>query len=291
MAGMSVAGHSVAPPAAAGIALEPSDQDGGAAAAARPADGALLARIEDAGLNASAPPQQRVLGGWVLRLSPGKAKRARCVNALAVGQLPLDELLARAQAAFRAAGLPFIVRITPFTQPAHLDATLASRGYRRFDDTRVMLRGNAAPPGASGLPRGLSFERPGHGAFAEAVGSLRGSSLAQRQAHAERLRSAPVPYAGLLLKRDGELVACGQIALEDELVGLYDVYTAVGERRRGHAARLCVELLRIGAESGARIAYLQVDADNTAARALYRRLGFADAYAYHYRSADPEAFE
>ena len=45
----------------------------------------LLSRIEDAGLNASAPPQQRWLDGWLLRFSPGKAKRARCVNAVAAG--------------------------------------------------------------------------------------------------------------------------------------------------------------------------------------------------------------
>ena len=30
---------------------------------------ALLSRIEDAGLNASAPPQQRWLDGWIVRLT------------------------------------------------------------------------------------------------------------------------------------------------------------------------------------------------------------------------------
>ena len=52
---------------------------------------AELARIEDAGLNASAPAQQRLLDGWLLRFSPGKAKRARCINALSAGRLPLAE--------------------------------------------------------------------------------------------------------------------------------------------------------------------------------------------------------
>lgn len=45
-------------------------------------DSVGLSRIEDAGLNASAPPQQRWLDGWLLRYCPGKAKRARCINAL-----------------------------------------------------------------------------------------------------------------------------------------------------------------------------------------------------------------
>jgi hypothetical protein len=53
----------------------------------------LLSRIEDAGINASAPPQQRWLDGWLLRFSPGKAKRARCVQAVADGRLPLAERL------------------------------------------------------------------------------------------------------------------------------------------------------------------------------------------------------
>src|SRR6201991_4551875 len=88
----------------------------------------LLSRIEDAGLNASAPPQQRWLDGWIVRTSPGKAKRARCINAVAAGRLALDEKLRLCEAAYRAAGLPMVVRITPFSQPATLDAELAARG-------------------------------------------------------------------------------------------------------------------------------------------------------------------
>ena len=38
-------------------------------------DRKLLIRAEDAGLNASAPPQQLWLDGWLVRFSPGKAKR------------------------------------------------------------------------------------------------------------------------------------------------------------------------------------------------------------------------
>src|SRR6185369_5608861 len=99
----------------------------------------LLSRIEDAGLNASAPPQQRWIDGWLVRFSPGKAKRARCINAVAEGRLSLDERLALSEAVFREAGLPMFVRITPFSHPSGLDATLERRGLHRIDDTRVMV--------------------------------------------------------------------------------------------------------------------------------------------------------
>lgn len=252
-------------------------------------DPALLARVEDAGLNASAPPQQRVMGGWILRLSPGKAKRARCVNALAVGRLPLDELLSRAEASFAAAGLPLIVRITPFTQPPTLDASLEVRGFEAFDDTRVMVRQRLDDLVEPTLPRGCGLQVPGHGAFAEAVGALRGSPLAQRQAHAERLRESPAPYRGMLLEQAGQIMACAQMALEDNLVGLYDVFTREAYRNAGLATVLCTRLMCAARDQGASSAYLQVEADNPAARAIYARLGFMDAYGYHYRSKHPEA--
>ncbi|MEE8617035.1 MAG: GNAT family N-acetyltransferase, partial [Roseateles sp.] len=95
--------------------------------------GALALRAELAGLNASAPPQQTDIDGWLIRLSPGKAKRSRCINALREGALPLDELLARCQRAYDAAGLPLAVRVTPWSQPADLDARLAAKGWGAFD--------------------------------------------------------------------------------------------------------------------------------------------------------------
>jgi hypothetical protein len=94
----------------------------------------LLSRIEDAGLNASAPPQQRWVDGWLVRYSPGKAQRARCINAVAHGRLPLPDKLAYCQALYRATGLRLLFRITPFSQPAGLDDWLAQRGYQRFED-------------------------------------------------------------------------------------------------------------------------------------------------------------
>jgi len=49
--------------------------------------------------------------------------------------------------------------------------------------------------------------------------------------------------------------------------------------------------LRQAATQGACEAYLQVGTENAVAQRLYRRLGFIQAYRYHYRSHDPRAAE
>jgi len=250
-----------------------------------PPTATLARRIEDAGLNASAPPQQAYVDGWLLRLSPGKAKRARCVNALQAGRLPLPDMLARCRAAFASSGLPLIVRITPFTQPPDLDARLAVFGWQRFDETRVMAKVHLDDLPASSA----SLRRVDAATYAQTVGQLRGSAAEQIAAHTERLLGSRIPYQGYLLEdaRSATLLACGQIAAEDGLAGLYDVFTPEVQRRRGHARQLCLALLHAAREQGARHAYLQVSDDNDAAIALYESLGFQLAYRYHYRSEQP----
>ena len=246
----------------------------------------LPSRVEDASLNASAPPEQRWLDGWLLRFNPGKAKRARSVNAVAEGRLPLDERLALAQAAYDEHRLPLHLRITPFTRPADLDDVLAARGWRRLDDTRVMLRRGLAPPSApqQSSSRSVVPEPVPLSAFAELVGELRGTPADQRTAHARRLLNAPVPHQPFAVRAGGVLLACGQMAREGDLVGLYDIFTAGHARGQGLARALCTWMLNRAAEQGARHAYLQVEGDNAPARALYHRLGFADIYSYHYRT-------
>ena len=247
----------------------------------------LLSRVEDAGLNASAPPQQRWVDGWLVRFCAGKAKRARCINAVAPGRLPVADKLALCQRVYDEANLPLIVRITPMSQPPMLDTWLEAEGLRAFDDTRVMVHSDLSRIEREPLDADVSLQRVGHSAFAQIVGQLRGSPLSQQQAHAQRLDLSPVPFEGWVLRRTGEsaVLACGQCAAEADMVGLYDVFTAAVARNQGWARKLCAELLHRAYEKGAQIGYLQVDASNLAARAVYRRLGFADGYTYHYRTS------
>lgn len=258
-------------------------------AARNPALDDLARRAEEAGLNASAPPQQSRVDGWLLRLSPGKAKRSRCVNALAEGALPLPELLARCQQSFAAAGLPLLVRITPYSQPADLDARLTAMGWSKIDEALVMVRASLDDLPPIAFPSGTlmtAMDAPG---FAQCVGELRSSSASEIAAHTERLVASSAQYQAFCLRRNTirgwELLSCGQMAREGDLVGLYDIATVAALQGQGHASRLCLALLHEARSQGARHAYLQVDPNNAPAMAVYRRLGFVEAYRYHFRQA------
>lgn len=248
---------------------------------------ALARRAELAGLNAASTPHEAAIEGWLLRLSPGKAKRSRCVNALAAGALPLDEVLARSRRAFDQAGLPLILRITPFSQPADLDEQLARRGWRSFDAADVMVLPSLDAFRDTGALHPLTPT-----AYAELIGQLRGSSDEEIRGHARRLEAAPVPHQAFQLSLGGVLQACGQVAVDraGDIAGLFDIFTPETQRRSGHARRLCAALLSLARRQGASAAYLQVGADNEAAKALYASLGFVVAYRYHYRSDDPRAW-
>jgi ribosomal protein S18 acetylase RimI-like enzyme len=249
-------------------------------------DPALLSRIEDAGLNVSAPPEQRWFDGWLLRFSPGKAKRARCVNAVAGGVSSVADKLAFCSALYQQADLPLLVRITPFSQPADLDAQLAAAGMSKIDDTRVMVCPLLAALSPPAVPEGIRIKQVDSLNFAQTVGEFRGSPESQRAAQAKRLAESPVPFTAFVVQNaQGEALACGQVATESEFVGLYDVYTASAYRSRGLAKMLCEHMLTSARGMGATVAYLQVESDNHAARHIYRGLGFSDAYAYHYRQA------
>ena len=114
---------------------------------------------------------------------------------------------------------------------------------------------------------------------------MRGSPLSQQQAHAQRLELSPVPFEGLVLRRSGESAVARRRAgrIEADVAGLYDVFTASEVRGRGWARQLCRQLL-VARGHGAPRRLSAGRRDQLGARSVYRRLGFNDAYAYHYRT-------
>lgn len=241
------------------------------------------ARLEELTLNSSAPPGQLLYDGWLLRFSPGKAKRARSVNAVYPSQLPLVHKIAYCERLYGERGLPAIFRLSEHTVPAELESLLAARGYERFEPTQVRVA-DIEPGGLEGP----AVEHPRLEEWFDMVGSLRGSPIAHRSAHLARLSALPLAIRPVALLEGGVPQATGLAILEDGYAGIFDVATRESERRRGLARTVVKALLRWGWEQGARRAYLQVNEDNRAAVALYEAFGFAVSYSYWYRGRPGE---
>jgi GNAT superfamily N-acetyltransferase len=98
------------------------------------------------------------------------------------------------------------------------------------------------------------------------------------------------PVADLFV--DGQLVtarigdaASGVAAVDGDWAGFRSIEVTPSRRREGLGLAVMAALLGWAAERGATTAYLQVLGDNTAALALYERLGFVGHHRYRYLAA------
>ena len=242
---------------------------------------ALAARIEDASLSVTQPAQQSFFDGWLLRYSPGKAKRARSINSIGDGVLPLAEKLSHCIHFYRQHDLPCLFRITPFSHPHDLDTELAIAGFGAHQDTRVM---SVALVQIERTAVSSAVEPVHAEEFAAAFCELHG--LDAGKASAERERYARVADRSVFVVQwDGDTpIACGSLAMEGKLAGIFGMVTAVEHRGRGVATGIVAKLLQDARAAGAETAYLQVEADNLPARRAYSKFGFKDCYAYWYRA-------
>ena len=229
------------------------------------------------------------LGSWLLRAAAGFTGRAN--SALAIGDpgqdlSPATEAVARW---YQARGLPAMIAVPfPVGQPhaSPLNRFLDARGWGlRSGPATVMT----APVGA--VARDIPAPVGRFHADAEpddswlALYHYRGQS--QLPAVARKvLVSAPWQAFGSI-RTDGETLAIGRVAVAAGWAGLTAIETGPRYRRRGLATAITSALAGLAAGQAAKYLYLQVEDANAAARALYRRLGFTEHHAYHYRTAPP----
>jgi GNAT superfamily N-acetyltransferase len=214
-------------------------------------------------------------GGWVFRFAGGYTKRANSASALAP-DLPFAAVHHEALRHYAGRGLPPVFRISPLAGPEP-DRFLDALGYRSLRHTVVLtapvpefpadpdVRVAAAPDGVW-----LEVHDPGR--------------PADRDLHARILAATDLPAAYATLFEDGRPVAFGRAVAGRGLAGLFSILTLPPSRGRGAGRRVVETLLAWARGRGAGTAYLQVEADNAPALALYRRFGFTEAYGYRYRT-------
>jgi N-acetylglutamate synthase len=232
------------------------------------------------------------LGGWLLRAAGGFTGRAN--SALAVGDpgLPLAAAAAAVRRWYAARDLPTMISVAyPCGQPRRspLDRFLAGEGWTVRSGAATVMTAPAAaiaastPPGPPGQPPVDMDAAPDDAWLARY--HYRGQQHLPPVAR-QVLRSAPWQAFGSV-RAGGVTLAIGRVAVARGWAGLTAVEVDPRHRRRGLARTLTAALAAQAAAHGARWLYLQVEDDNTAARALYHRIGFTDHHGYHYRVAPP----
>ena len=249
-----------------------------------------LRRLEEISQNASRPDRGLMIDGWSVGLSPGLAKRSRCVNPFYPSTRLFEINLAATQAAFAKAELPCVFRMTPFVHDTTLDARFSSMGYVKFDPALVMVLDLSQLQLDHLRPANAVFKKQDDLAFAASwVAAMRGDDARETAGLAERWRLSAVEVrASFAFDETGVRVARSVAIREDDHVGIFDVGTVQAHLNQGYATALLATQLREARRAGARIAYLQVRADNPARR-IYERFGFRGTYDYWYRALPSDA--
>ena len=236
--------------------------------------------FERAGLKAWPGIEVEWDGNWVRRAAGGYTKRANSVQCLdPADNADIDERIAAAVDWFTARALPPVFRMTPLAAPA-LSATLDRLGWQTIDASHQFAM--VLDP-VEADPRGKIYpvRDPAWLAIQQ---RLTGYDDA-RQAKLEALLGAmQVDACGVaLFDAAGVPVASALMAIADGIVVTGNVVTAPDQRRKGYGAAMMRTGHAWARGAGARIAALNVQADNLGAQALYRGLGYSHQYDYHYR--------
>ena len=247
----------------------------------------VLERVAAAGWPA---PDLDRLGGWLLRAAEGWTNRGN--SALAVGDpdVPLADAVDAVHAWYTARGIRPGVMV-PAPVGGRVTAELERRGWRPQPPTLMQTAplapiaddhfGPRASPGGPKQSRALDVhldEAPSE-AWLAAVAGRKGPLPAAAR---HLLTAVPQVRFARWDGPDGAPVATarGVVADDGRWLGLSLVGVEPAHRRRGLARAVSAALAGWALGLGAERAYLQVEAHNTEAVALYAGLGFTTHHTY-----------
>ncbi|MBN1991526.1 MAG: GNAT family N-acetyltransferase [Anaerolineae bacterium] len=249
----------------------------------------MIHTIEEYSLNAWPCLQQILYDGWILRFANGYTKRANSVNPIYSGAQDVDQKIQRCRQIYLAQNLPSIFRITPLADPPNLDNLLAELGFSKQSVTSVQTLDLTACPTVE--TTAFQFWPEFSPEWGQIFSGLNGHLEQQRVKHQAILRQIVPEKCFAVLANQGQIIACGLGVLEADHLGLFDILTAPGERRKGWGRELMLNILHWGKKKGAKKAYLGVEMANEPALNFYQKLGFAEVYRYWYRIKKIEAGE
>lgn len=233
------------------------------------------------------PVESERLGDWELRAASGFTRRANSVLPLGDPGVPLDEALTSVRDWYAARDLPAYVQTATGAEGTQevLCAELEARGWAREVSAGLWI-GALAPLADREVAEasGVVLARTADEAW---LGRYQRKGLSEVALHV--LGSGPSVWFATVPGAEGEPpAAIGRCVVDGRWAGFAAVEVDPAQRRRGLATAVMAALARRALDEGASAAWLQVEADNAGARALYTGMSFAPHHAYHHYRA-PEA--
>ncbi|MEV7926790.1 GNAT family N-acetyltransferase [Kitasatospora sp. NPDC088779] len=225
--------------------------------------------------------EQEPLGAWTLRASAGFTRRANSVQALGDPGLPLPDALTAVRRWYAARGLPAYVEVITPGSPDELRAELDRLGAR-YAPTLVRTAPLAGLARAGSGPERVRLARTADPAWLSLYRRV-GEDEALERAARQVLHGGPSVWFATVPGAPGQPpLAIGRCVVDGPWACFGAIEVAPYARRAGLATTVMAVLAARAAEEGATGGYLQVEADNTGAIALYDGLGFTTSHTYHY---------
>lgn len=221
------------------------------------------------------------LGDWLLRAAGGFTGRANSALPLGDPGIPVERAIDEVEAWYTQRGLVPLITLAmwPGAAPGPLETRLIRRGWRlRSGPAMVMTARTALIAGHRQDPSLTIACEPD----AEWLALYRFDGRQLPPAALAVLLSAPSQLFASL-RRDGHTVATGRLSLAGGWAGITAIEVDPAWRRAGLGTAVTAGLAAQAAARGVQDIFLQVEEDNTAARALYLRCGFKQRHRYHYR--------
>lgn len=216
-------------------------------------------------------------GGWLLRATPG-LDRGRSNNALtpcrALVQAEIAPAIERVCEFSAEHSIRPGIQVSPLELHDALQQELDRRGWRRQWDTLVMT--GPIPLPTTAVARVCADDHTS-GEWLHAW--ERCEPGRDVDAHAQTV-FALLSGRACFARIGSQAVGIGVI--DDRLAGMFCVAVDPSRRREGLGTAIVSALLEL-LGPGAELGYLQVEANNAAAQALYGKLGFTEHYRYCHR--------
>ncbi|WP_308271385.1 GNAT family N-acetyltransferase [Kitasatospora sp. SUK 42] len=222
--------------------------------------------------------EQEALGEWTLRAAAGFTRRANSVQALGDPGLPLPQALAAVRDWYAARGLPAQVEVvTPGTADGLRELLGAPHS-----PTLVRTAPLAGVARAGTGQDRVRLSRTADADWMSLYGRL-GEDPAVREAARRVLHGGPSVWFATVPGAPGQPpLAIGRCVVDGPWACFGAIEVQPYARRAGLATAVMAVLAARAAEEGASGAYLQVEAGNEGAIALYDGLGFTTSHTYHY---------